>query len=176
MKTNLLLTTFLLTIVLACPCPSAAKETQSCNDNIIATSPKASFIFHDDGTVTQKTTGLVWMRCALGQDWDGKTCSGTPSAFSWAEALKASVLQDFAGSRDWRLPNVNELESIVEERCVSPALNAEAFPSTPGEFFWTSSPYAGQASGAWSVDFGYGTVTASDKTAKIYVRLVRDSE
>ena len=42
------------------------------------------------------------------------------------------------GRNDWRVPNRNELASIVESRCHSPAINGEVFPATPLEWFWTS--------------------------------------
>ena len=73
-------------------------------------------------------------------------------------------------------PNKNELESIVEGRCFSPAINEELFPATPPAYFWSSSPYAAVSHGAWSVDFGYGTVNASVKSGSIHIRLVRDEE
>jgi hypothetical protein len=112
----------------------------------------------------------------MGQEWNGETCSGIASVFSWKEALSAASQQKFAGYGNWRLPNKNELESIVEERCISQAINTTIFPATPRAFFWASSPYAGLGSGAWSVDFNFGVVTASDKSGRMNVRLVRDGE
>ena len=156
--------------------PMSANAGQICKDSIIATSPDSSFIIHDDGTVTQKTTGLMWMRCNLGQEWDGAACTGTATVFTWHEALKTADLEKFAGHTDWRLPNKNELESIVEERCVLPAVNTRVFPATKTTFYWTSTPYAGLGTGAWSVDFGFAAVTATEKSGKINVRLVRDTD
>jgi len=153
----------------------SANAGQICIDSITATSPNSSFIIHDDGTVTQKTTGLMWMRCNLGQKWDGAACAGTATVFTWHEAIKIADLEQFAGHADWRLPNKNELESIVEERCILPAVNNRVFPATQTKFYWTSTPYAGLGTGAWSVDFGFAAVTATEKSGKIHVRLVRDT-
>jgi hypothetical protein len=33
-----------------------------------------------DGTVTDPTTGLTWMRCSMGQTWNGTTCTGAGPA------------------------------------------------------------------------------------------------
>ena len=171
---NLLVTIVCLLLTLVSPL--LAEAAQTCDDAILATSAESSFTVHNDGTVIDTRTGLMWMRCSLGQKWDGKTCSGQAAIYSWAAGLKAAASQNFAGYSDWRLPNKNELESIVEGRCISPAINAKVFPDTPAVYFWSASPYAGQSHGAWSVDFGYGTVNASVKTGKINVRLVRDVE
>jgi hypothetical protein len=155
--------------------PSGALA-QICKGSILANTREADFNIHDDGTVTHRTTGLMWMRCSLGQKWDGKTCSGTAAAVTWADGLKAAAGHEFAGYRDWRLPNKNELESIVEESCFTPAINAIVFPGTPLAYFWSSSPYAGLSNGAWSVDFGFGAVNASVKGGSVHVRLVRGGQ
>jgi hypothetical protein len=152
---------------------SRAFAAQKCSDSIPATSPDSNFTLDKDGTANQNTTGLMWMRCALGQEWNGSTCRGTAASFSWADSLKAATLKEFAGYSDWRLPNKNELLSIVEDRCVTQAINAKIFPATPSGYFWSSSPYAALATGAWSIDFGYGIVTATEKSGKLFVRLVR---
>jgi hypothetical protein len=69
--------------------------------------------FHDngDGTATDVSTGLTWMRCALGQSWDGSKGVGEPYSLAYEEAL--SIRHTFAGSDDWRLPSIGELNSIV---------------------------------------------------------------
>lgn len=146
---------------------------QSCNESIIPTTADSTLIMHGDGTVTDESTGLTWMRCSLGQVWSGDTCERSPASYVWTGAMKAAEDFAFAGHADWRLPNKNELESIVEERCFSPAVNSRAFPATPAEYFWSSSVYAGSFNAAWSVDFGYGSVNASLMSGKLHVRLVR---
>jgi hypothetical protein len=116
------------------------------------------------------------MRCSLGQNWDGKTCRGAAATYSWGAAFQAADRYEFAGYKDWRLPNKNELESLVEANCSSPAINERVFPATPPAYFWSSSPYAGLANGAWSMDFCYGLVNASVKNGSLNVRLVRGGE
>jgi len=152
---------------------SSAAAAQTCNKSIAFTTPDVRFTVRNDGTATHKPTGLIWMRCSLGQTWDGKTCTGEAAVFSWGGALQAASRLSFAGHTDWRLPSKNELTSIVEEACTAPAINEKVFPATPPLFFWSSSPYAGLAHGAWSVDFGFGPVNASVKTGNLNVRLVR---
>ncbi|WP_447549583.1 Lcl C-terminal domain-containing protein [Vibrio cholerae] len=149
-----------------------------------------------DGTVTDKKTGLVWMRCSLGQRWDGKTCNGEAKEYKWRDAIKLN--HNFAGSTDWRLPTVDELETLVlcsagrtpsvrpngeyvrdtnglclGDNYQKPTINITAFPNTPDSWYWSSSPYALDSSGAWYVGFYGGGVYGYDKDSYCHVRLVR---
>ncbi len=167
-----LCTGFAVWLLLFVTLPAGAEQV--CNELIAPTAADDLFILDDKGTATHRTTGLTWARCSLGQRWDGRGCKGEATLLTWAEALVAASADESAGFSDWRLPNKNELEFIVEEACSQPAINQRVFPATAVLFYWTSTPYAGSPQGAWSVDFGYGSVSATVKTGKLPVRLVRD--
>jgi hypothetical protein len=173
MKGNMTITTLCLLLLAALVLQPVA-VAQNCKNSVIAIASNSTFTIHNDGTVTDDSTGLMWMRCSLGQKWEGKNCGEAAASFSWAKGLKIADGFEFAGYTDWRLPNKNELESIVENHCFSPAIKSEVFPATPSAYFWSSSPYAAVPSAAWSVDFGFGLVNASVKSGSILVRLVRD--
>ena len=158
------------------------------NTNVPASTPTAQFTLHADGTATDTATGLMWMRCSLGQTWDGSTCTGTATGYTWQAALQVTQeinsgtsnadndnAAGFAGHTDWRLPNKNELASIVERRCWSPAINAAVFQNTPSSWFWSSSPNANNTGGAWDVGFNDGSVYWGGKGSgdRVRVRLVR---
>lgn len=141
----------------------------------IQTTPTSDFIDNNDGTVTHKTTGLTWMRCALGQTWTGSSCKGTAKSYTYTAALK--LTSRFAGHSDWRLPNIAELQTIVERDAISPAINTELFPSTPSDAFWSSSPYVGYSNYAWYVYFSNGYVYLNNNRNNGFaVRLVRASQ
>lgn len=153
-----------------------------CRDDIPATTPTAEFTLHNDGTVTHHATGLMWMRCSLGQVWDEESsiCTGEVADYNWQSALQAAEGHTFAGHSDWRIPNKNELKSIVEHRCYDPAINLAIFPLTSlASFwtstarFWTSTPSANSSDDLWSVRFFKGYSSSSSKNASGYVRLVR---
>ena len=176
----------ILPLLLAVTQAQSAVECISHNPAVLPTTPTEDFVLHADGTVTHGATGLMWMRCSLGQSWNGSTCTGTAAIATWQGALQlaADINSDgsdadndgqpgFAGYTDWRLPNRNELESIVEESCWSPAINAAVFPGTPSSWFWSSSPYAYDSDNAWYVNFNYGYVVANGKIGTHPVRLVR---
>ena len=150
----------------------AAEAEQVCRDDILATAPDSRFQDNGNGTVTDLATGLIWKQCAEGLSGAG-CASGRAATFTWQEALQHAEAADFAGSSMWRLPNKNELASLVERRCYAPAINERYFPSTPSSWFWSSSPYADYSRGAWYVYFLYGNVYGNFKPFDGYVRLVR---
>lgn len=154
------------------------------NSAIVATTPTADFIDNGDGTVTHHKTGLMWQRCSLGQTWDDGNCSGDALYYSWADALQHAKQNTFAGASDWRLPNKNELLSIVEYRCFAPAINSKIFPNTlvPNTLegmYWSSTPNPNNSSRAWLITFYNGYVNGYLESYVydsnfIRVRLVRD--
>jgi Protein of unknown function (DUF1566) len=128
----------------------------------------------NDAEVTDKITGLVWARCSVGQTWTGSTCTGTASTFTHEQALQHAKSQE-----GWRLPNVKELSSMLDRGCQNPAIDSEAFPSTPSWKYWSSSPVAtDSARAAWYVDTYYGQVILFDQRSNpyIHIRLVRTSK
>lgn len=143
------------------------------NPNIESATPSADFRPLADGFVSHRPTQLVWQRCALGQSWTGSSCSGSALLLDWAAALQAADDHEQAGQTDWRLPNRNELASIIEPRCHSPAINGEAFPATPLDWFWTGSPISAQPDQAWVVLFSDGEVQSAATAGQYAVRLVR---
>lgn len=167
---------FITVILLAAVLFSTMPVSAICTDTVPATTPDSRFNDNGDGTVTDVKTGLVWKRCNEGQTWDGTTCNGTASTLTWQEALEAGAYSTFAGKSDWRLPNSKELGSIVERKCISPAINATVFPNTPSSYFWSGSPYASDSDGAWGVGFGNGNVNSYGKSNGFYVRLVRGGQ
>jgi hypothetical protein len=91
----------------------------------------------------------------------------------------------FAGYTDWRVPNVNELQSLANygavNPAVSPAFNTGCTPActvltcscTLSSTYWSSSTYQDYPAFAWDVYFYDGFVTAAAKTSNYYVRAVR---
>lgn len=134
--------------------------------------PINRFIENGDGTVTDTVSKLTWKRCSEGLS--GDLCEkGEPLIFTWQEALKAASVSSFNGKSDWRLPDIKELNSIIERQCTMPAINEIVFPATPTMSFWSSSPYAGNQAYAWNVYFPYGISDGNSKSYKFFVRLVR---
>jgi ribonuclease BN (tRNA processing enzyme) len=106
-----------------------------------------------DGTVTDRATGLTW----------AKADSGRP--MPWKEALAYAEKLELAGHDDWRLPNVKELQSIVDYSRAPDARDASArgpaiapvFGLTETEsWFWSSTTHIENGFGYY-VCFGRAT-------------------
>lgn len=164
----------LSSVLLAATLPALAAQT--CPSGNVLSTPTADFTDNGDGTVTHSKTGLTWQRCAVGQTWDGSTCTGSASSVTWSAALQAAAASSFASHSDWRLPNLKELTSIVEEGCYSPSINSTLFPNDPGSWTWSSTSYAAVPAYAWNVGFVNGNANNDDKTVNSYVRLVRGGQ
>ena len=155
----------LLTTLLA----ANVQAAQVCNDHI-QTSHPAGFTVNQDGTVTDNRTKLVWKQCLEGLS--GADCAtGTASTFTCDKAL-----QHAASQTGWRLPNIKELASIVELKCVDPAINLAVFPNAPSSDVLSGSSYASNSYYAWSVDFDGGNASDVNRNDGSHVRLVRGGQ
>ncbi len=154
------------------------QAAQTCKpDYIPASTPDSQLIDNGDGTVTDIKTGLMWKKCLEGVG--GALCgTGSPSSFTWQTALEQPNVVNsgsgFAGYHDWRLPNIKELLSLVEEQCFYPAINLNRFPNTTDvSVVWSGSPYASDSNLAWLVLFNYGYSLDGNRNDSINARLVR---
>jgi hypothetical protein len=134
----------------------------------------APFTVSADGQeLTDAKTGLIWRRCVEGMTASGGTCTGSASTFTHEAALTRASTQASSTGMAWRLPNVKELSSIADKSRIMPAIDTAAFPATPVYYFWSSSPYVGDATYAWFVNFYDGWVEGFTRDNTNYVRLVR---
>lgn len=150
---------------------------QTCNSNITRTALDSRYEVVNNGSeVKDLKTGLIWRRCTFDKVWTGNTCTGGQNTVlkSWEEVLQAS--QKLGGG--WRVPNIKELKTLVEEGCYSPAINISLFPDTYSFYYWSSTPYSNSNSDAWVVHFEYGQIAhlrLYNSVAPYYVRFVRDN-
>ncbi len=130
------------------------------------------FTDNGDGTVTDNVTTMMWQKCSNGQN--ATDCSGTATTSRWESAITYCEGLSLAGNVDWRLPNKNELASIVDYSVYGPAISGTYFPSTVSSHYWSATTYASNTSSAWHVLFSYGNVGGSSKSSSsLGVRCVR---
>ena len=90
----------------------------------------------------------------------------------WADALAyCKEGLTLSGKSDWRLPQVRELHGIVDYKESGPAIDKDAFPSTPASFFWSAAHP--DIYNSLYVYFGYGSVGVIDVGKSYEVRCVR---
>lgn len=162
--------TALIILMITSSLPASA--TQTCRSDLNASTPTGRFVNNGNGTVTDTVTRLVWKRCSEGLS--GNSCeTGTAAAFTWPEALSAAASSTFASNSDWRLPTVQELDSIIEYKCTMPAINADIFPATRISNYWSVTPFAGYPGGSWNINFNDGSHESCSRNWSLSVRLVR---
>jgi hypothetical protein len=137
-----------------------------------------NFTDNANGTVTDNTTGLIWQKCSMGQNNDG-TCSGTATTATWAGALTYcnTTLNNLPSSspRTWRLPNINELKTILDiTKATGATTNTTIFPATVvASVYWSSTTLFSVTSDAWNASFNDSSVTLlPSKNSSYYVRCV----
>ena len=123
-------------------------------------------------TVIDNRTGLEWQRCSA----DAPDCTAIDSQekMTWMGALEFAQNSTYAGYSDWRLPNKNELETLVARDCLNPAIIGNAFPSTLNDRHWTSTPNQFNSTFAWTVSFDKGDHAISPKGNLLGFRMVRE--
>jgi len=126
--------------------------------------PQGNFVDNGDGTVTDTKTGLMWQQDEAG-------------AMSFEDALTYSEDLQLADHSDWRLPNRNELQSLLDYSKNNPAIDTVAFPGAMSSYYWSSTTVVDYQGFAWRVEFGSGYVhSGSYKSTSRYVRAVRGGQ
>jgi hypothetical protein len=128
--------------------------------------------------IRDNVTGLIW---------EVKTDDGSihdkDNTYNWYDAQNLFIATlnappGFGGRNDWRLPNINELQSLVDFTQYNPSINISYFPDTILDVYWSSTadaddryapPYT-----VWVIDFAYSNIFSYNMTTDTtYVRAVR---
>ena len=128
----------------------------------------ASFSRDSSGVVADSTTGLAWQ--------DAYSDSGdTIKRATWQDALVYCEELSLGGESDWRLPNKNELFSIIDMSKYDSAISS-VFTNVTSIVYWSSTSNASDSSDAWVVSFYTGLVTRYSKTRELWIRCVRGGQ
>ncbi len=129
------------------------------------------FTDNGNGTVKDNLTGLIWLKNA--------NCWG---AIAWATALTnanglasgSCGLTDSSTAGQWRLPNIVELQSLIDFAYSNPALTSgHPFSNVQADTYWSATTYAVSTTYAWVVNLYDGAVGYGNKTVTYYVWPVR---
>lgn len=110
------------------PVDNTVKNEPAIKENITP-SIETTDILLDSGEWRDPATGLIWMRCSLGQTWENGNCTGVADKLTWSEAVNSAGIAD---GKNWRLPTIEEWKML------SNVYPVDLFPSK--SIFWSSSP------------------------------------
>ncbi|OJA03204.1 DUF1566 domain-containing protein, partial [Bathymodiolus thermophilus thioautotrophic gill symbiont] len=140
----------------------------------------------DDGSKDNNTTNNTHTNIHHKDNryrWGGKTALGRIHTKKegtyhndWTGLVDGTNTANFCGGNNWRVPTLGELRSIADLSTISPAIDSHYFPNTTANDFWSSSPYTGNSSGAWRLDFDDGYDYTYNRNYNYYVRLVRSEQ
>jgi len=137
--------------------------------------PNPRFTDNLNGTVTDNLTGLVWLQnadCLSGEtNW--------ASALNYCKALANGMcgLTDSSSAGDWRLPNINELWSLIDHGNNSPALpSSHPFTSVRSSAYFSSTTSTIDFTKAYQIGMSTGLKNYHSKINGVYVWPVRDAK
>jgi len=147
-----------------------------CFSTFSALPAEASSLFIPrDHIVIDLNSGVEWLRCSVGQNWNGETCTGEIVKLNHENIKEAIKLANEQLGGEWRLPSLAELKGLLCMECEGVKIDQETFPNTSPEPYWTGerNPYASRH--IYTVNFinGY-TYGRFFPFQDMAVRLVRD--
>jgi hypothetical protein len=157
------------------PCDGFLQPSLSLQDSMQRTgcaNDASRFTDNGDGTVTDNCTGLQWLQDSVETPDDD--LDGHPDPVTWCKAMEFCNDLVFADHSDWRLPNVRELQSLVDYGRFAPAIapefrlagNRTAEGNTVYDY-WTSTSYIEDPKKAFAVRFQFGSVFFAQKVTDI---------
>ncbi|WP_169697697.1 DUF1566 domain-containing protein [Methylophaga nitratireducenticrescens] len=177
-------------------------NTQPATQPVIKGSITQRDYVSNEGLVVDRDNNVMWMRCSIGQTWNGNTCTGTAASLTKQEAENVVQAQTYGGYSDWRLPTVDELESLIycsngidarrydlnlgcedkvnQSSYLIPTYSHDVFPAEQyPEYnnYWSTSESKTSPGYTLMIEFNEGRVNMHDKSwAKRSVRLIRSSK
>ena len=134
---------------------------------LLTTSLNANFS-KSGNIVTDNKTSLEWQ--------DNNDTNSTQ--YTWQEAIDYCEALNLDGYSDWRLPNINELKTIIDRNKVRPSIvNGFEYVGIDNVYsYWSSSSVKNEEGYAWIVSFRFGSIHSDGKYDDHYVRCIRDGE
>ena len=139
--------------------------------------------------VQDNVTGLTWEvktddESEFDKDntyrWGGLTAVNRDTIYAndeyyddWNNLVNSANSVSLCGFRDWRVPDSEELRSIINYSVTRTTIDTDYFPNTNDEAYWSASPVTGDESAAWQFNFYGGFDLPEYRRIYNHVRLVR---
>lgn len=136
----------------------------------------ASAFYAKDHMVRDLKNNVVWLRCSVGQQWNGESCIGKVILMDHKTIDLAIEIANNQLGGEWRLPTLEELFSLVCQDCKrGEKYYKKIFPNTAARAYWTGDRNEMVKRSFWTVNFftghKYGRFFPEQEMA---VRLVKD--
>ena len=153
-----------------------------------APSPAGRFVDNGDETITDTMTGLMWEKktTAVGSGPSTMDVRDVDNRFTWEYAMNEYVDRlngrliafatdgAFARHTDWRIPTMQELQTIVEPAAPG-RINAAFGPNAPASYWTSSKRLLGPTAVPWYVGFGADIPVYVGQPFSFHVRAVRNA-
>lgn len=126
---------------------------------IVSAILQADFSRSTRGVVTDNVTSLQWQDDVV------------PEKIRWQAGIEYCEALSLDGG-GWRLPNINELTSIVDDSAYDPAINT-IFVNILSGAYWSSTSSSHSSLSAWNMNLSLGNHSFVNKTYTYYIRCVR---
>jgi hypothetical protein len=162
----------MLTVMASAMALTQSSDTNNTANEVIV---KSGHFMVRDHLVIDLQHGVEWMRCSVGQIWNGTDCEGVAVQLTQEDVARAIVIANAQLGPGWRLPSRAELEGLVCKACAPVKIELDSFPNTLGEPYWTGEVNGFAPRHIWTVNFMTGhTYGRFFPTQEVLVRLVRD--
>jgi hypothetical protein len=130
--------------------------------------PDPRFMDNKDGTVTDRLTGLIWLKntnCFGMMDWEGAMLAVKRLKDGDCGPDPTLILSDGSSAGEWRLPTMSELCTLIDFSRRDPALpGGHMFSAFPSGYHWSATTLDYHSGMAWIVYFESGTTCYEDVT------------
>ncbi len=127
-----------------------------------------------EAMVRDSKAGIEWLQNTADVNRDG-SISEAPfpegDMVNWEQAKKFCYDLEFGGYRDWRLPELDELLTLVDNANSYPAIDPVF--KCEGSYYWSATPSSEEDNAVMYVHFNFGTDHWMPKDKKAFVRCVR---
>jgi hypothetical protein len=134
------------------------------------------FSDNGNGIVKDSGTGLLWQKCSAGQGTTLGNCStGTAVTNNWTNALIYCEGLTLGGRNDWRIPNINEIRSLLDlSKSSGTFIDIIYFPNTQPFGYWSSSTFNQNTVNAYYIYFDAvsGGLFHGPKSNNLFMRCV----
>ncbi len=114
------------------------------------------------------SVALTWVDPKTGLEWQ----RNSPGKMTWDKAMEYAKMLSIGGTRDWRLPSVEEFETLLDRTRYRPEMRSD-IPFRDTLSYWTRTTFEEGTNSAWIIMFDGAYILSYYKRNMYHVRCVR---